>query len=55
MLTAPQVWLAIVNKIQMESMICIQEFTKHFENMTVAQLKSENISIYITIATNLLL
>ena len=33
--TSPQVWMAIVNKVQMESMILVQELTHQFENMTM--------------------
>ena len=42
--TGPQVWMAIVNEVQMESMVRVQELTRQFENMTVAQFKGENVS-----------
>ena len=54
-LTGPQAWMAIVNKVQMESMIRVQELMRQFENMTMEQFKEENISNYCTAATNLLL
>ena len=54
-LTGPQVWMAIINKVQMESMIWVQELTRQFENMTVAPFKGKNISDYCTAAANLLL
>ena len=54
-MTGPQVWVVIVNKVQMESMIHVQELTPQYENMTVAQFKGKNISNYYTAAANLLL
>ena len=45
----------MVNKVQMESMICIQDLTCQFKNMTVVEFKGENVSNYCTTAANLLL
>ena len=48
-------WMAIINEVQMESMICVQELTCQFENIAVVQFKGKYISNYCTAAANLLL
>ena len=47
--------MAIVNEVQMESMIRVQELTRQFKNMMVAHFKGKNVSDYCTTAANLLL
>ena len=53
--TGPQVWMAIINKVQMESVFQVQELMGQFKNMSVVQFKGKNVSNYCTAAANLLL